>query len=134
MRSTYSVLTDVLLFRSGNIQRSSTATEKWICFCSNWYFFENTCSANSSKNNQNLWKTNDTTDIKESTSKFWNWWCFNILKYFFFTKRIILSIIYLEERSTSFKMNYWYLWKIAEVWVHIGSAFKDCFTCIEYTC
>ena len=52
----------------------------------------------------------------------------------FFTKRIILSITYLEERSTSFKMNYWYLWKIAEVLVHIGSAFKDCFTCIEYTC
>ena len=52
----------------------------------------------------------------------------------FFTKRIIRSITYLEERSTSFKINYWYLWKIAEIWVHIGSAFKDCFTCIEYTC
>lgn len=84
MRSTYSILADVLLFRSENIQRSNTATEKWICFWSNWCFIENTCSANSSKNNQNLWKTNDTTDIKESTSKFWNWWCFNILKYFFY--------------------------------------------------
>ena len=56
MRSTYSILADVLLFRSENIQRSNTATEKWICFWSNWCFIENTCSANSSKNNQNFMK------------------------------------------------------------------------------
>ena len=68
-------------------------------------FLKNTCSANSSKNNQNLWKTNDTTNTKENTSKFWNWWCFKILKYFF-AKRIILRITYLEERTISFKMNY----------------------------